>query len=111
MSEREAKRGEALRDEGAQRVLQFEVPFQDEALAFLARWLEWHGDEFIGEDVRMAWEEEGRQSPHHPNAWGAVFLLAAKRNMIERSGGLLKSRDSRAHARLQPAWRKATKRT
>lgn len=54
---------------------------------------------------RMYAVSKGLGKPPSPNAWGAVALVLARRQRIERTGQMYRSVSPRSHARLQPLWR------
>jgi hypothetical protein len=60
--------------------------------------------EFTGEDVRKAFEKEGR-FPEHPNAWGALMNTASKRRIIEKTGNYTQMKMEQSHARETALWR------
>lgn len=60
---------------------------------------------YTGEDFRIALEERGVK-PHHPNAWGALTSIAARRKIIEATTSMRAMRSKKSHARLTRVWLK-----
>jgi len=63
------------------------------------------GSSFTSEDVRVECGKQQIPRPSHPNAWGAAFNTASKRNIIERIGND-KNHLASAHARIVGVWRR-----
>ena len=61
------------------------------------------GQTVLAEDWRKALTENGI-TPSHCNAWGALTNALLKRNIIEPTDRLSKSKDVRSHGRRQPLW-------
>lgn len=53
------------------------------------------------DDVLEVFQEE----PHHPNAWGAVWMRAIREGDIERTGTVRPSTDPKKHSHLYPIYR------
>jgi len=62
------------------------------------------GRELTGEDIRHAIEVRGVR-PHHHNAWGALIMAAVRKELIQKTGRLVKMKDPRSHARQTPIYR------
>lgn len=91
--------GRHQRDIGCERVLSASERWRAGAMAAIER-LAQTTREFTSDDVRAAITEE----PQHFNAFGALFLSAAKRGWIERTGRTAISKRVAAHAHSNPVW-------
>lgn len=54
------------------------------------------GKKFTAEDIRTL----SGDPPNHPNAMGAMFMVACQRGIIERCGDILAKRKNRHAARI-----------
>lgn len=66
--------GRRERDAGCERVLSASEQWRNQAMQAIER-LAWSMREFTSDDVRAAITDE----PHHPNAYGALFLSAQRK--------------------------------
>ena len=73
------------------------------ALASLSRFCVWN-DDFTGEEFRVWSAEHGLAAPHHHNAWGSLFRIAARHNMIRITDRTRPMTTVRSHARRSPIW-------
>lgn len=78
-----------------------EPDWGDIAYSFLVTFAHRHR-EFISEDVSDATKETEFPQPPTDRAWGAVYLRASKRGIIEKVGI---GRSRRRHASICPLWR------
>jgi hypothetical protein len=79
--------------------------WQDRALRGLRLYAQTHR-EFIAEDFRLRWITfDGYQQPHHHNAWGALFRIAAQQGWLEMTNTIRSMSTVRSHARKSPVWR------
>lgn len=91
------------RDEGIKRVSENGARWIDHALATAESYLRTH-EEFITENFRAFWQQQGGEKPHSLNAWGALTMALVKRGkMIESSTRKAQSVD--AHARRVGVYR------
>jgi len=100
----------ALRNEAIQRVIENEKKawhelHDNELTVFLA---ERGTVPFIAEDFRHWFMARGNAAPHHPNVWGAVWMAAARHDMVAKTGHYRSPKDVHSHARLTTEWRGAT---
>jgi hypothetical protein len=96
----------ALRNEAIQRVIDNEKKAWHELhdtqlVAFLA---EKGKTPFIAEEFRHWFIERGNAGPHHPNVWGAVWMAAARQDLIIKTGRYRSPHDVNSHARLTTEW-------
>jgi hypothetical protein len=61
--------------------------------------------EFIAEEFRTRWFAMGYPPPHHHNAWGALFRIAAQQGWLEMTNTIRSMSTVRSHARKSPVWR------
>lgn len=99
--------GQARRDAGAEAVDAATTaphrqwkPQADAALAKLIK----AGHPFTADDLAALVDQE----PHHPNAWGALFLNASQRGEIRKTG-YTQSKTKSRHAGSQSVWTAARK--
>lgn len=95
----------AARDSGIQRAADHadsDTPGWGEvALSFLERYAR-ENEQFISEECTQVADRLGYGSPTDSRAWGAVFLKASRKGLIERIGyGVSKRR----HLSPTPLWR------
>lgn len=88
----------ARRDQGIERVDR--APWKDRAFAALVR-VARHQRELTADDVRAV---DGLEDPHHPNAWGAVFMRAVRTGVIVNTGRTVNSDRPDAHRRRIPVY-------
>lgn len=106
--------GVALRDEGMARAAdkadRHEENWTEQAQAMLKQFLKsWQFDEFISEEAQLWMVERGLRQPASQNAWGSVFLTAARRGVIEKTGQYRNAIRPRAHARAVPVYKRGPK--
>jgi hypothetical protein len=78
--------------------------WQAEALDSLRYYAKTHGN-IIAEDFRVWWLRRGNDKPHHHNAWGALFRIAAQQGWLEMTNTIRSMSTVRSHARKSPVWR------
>lgn len=44
------------------------------------------------------------EAPHHPNAWGAVWMRAIRERVIARTGTVRQCKDTKKHAHQYPVY-------
>jgi hypothetical protein len=59
--------------------------------------------DFIAEEFRLYMDPH--YSPHHHNAWGALFRIAAQQGWLEMTNTIRSMSTVRSHARKSPVWR------
>lgn len=92
----------ALRDAGTAKAAANAGGFMDKALDVIAAL---PSGEYRGENVRLACTLRGIE-PHHPNAWGALILLAQKRGLLRPTGRFLPAASKKSHASVQQVYEK-----
>jgi hypothetical protein len=104
--------GEALRDEGIQRVLQFEGDWKEQYRTIVVGWFVRRpkGHAFTGETLRLVARHCGLGEPHHHNAWSGQAAGLIKRwlkdGAIELTGDLKLATSPRTHAHALREYRK-----
>ncbi len=101
--------GEALRDEGAERVLARQAEWKKRVRTTICLLAISSPNGFTSDDVRSLAADWLLGDPTHPNAWGAAMLSAAAAGLIEKTGEFRKSTRKAAHAHQNPVWRGVTK--
>ena len=96
--------GRDRRDLGMQQSRDAAQPWHDRFLAFLIDYARSRWTDFLVEDVRAAWLEQGGDEPRSPHAYGAVCNMARRLGRIARVSHR-QARDPRSHAREMPTWR------
>ena len=95
---------QVLRDQGIERVTDNALAWIDRAYQMLVREAQC-GMEVSGEDIRVHLCDCGLPAPHHPNAWGALTMMAVRRQLLEDTGRTTQMTLPRSHARRNPVWR------
>lgn len=62
---------------------------------------------FTADDVRARAMGRGIPEPHHPNAYGAAMLAAARAGIIRATGGFRRSERAGARGRMLAEWKGA----
>ena len=97
--------GERARDLGLAQVVDNSGDFTERALAFLAGHTPAHaGETLTGEGLRHLLEGAGI-TPHDPHGWGALVMLAIKRELLLDTERREPMRDTDSHARKTPIYR------
>jgi hypothetical protein len=78
--------------------------WKDMALRYLG-WYSQGRPDFIAEEFRIYWQREDLPPPHHHNAWGALFRIAAQQGWLEMTNTIRSMSTVRSHARKSPVWR------
>jgi hypothetical protein len=79
--------------------------WQTKALTRLRWYSAWrHPDGFIAEEFRTSLGAD-YEPPHHHNAWGALFRIAAQQGWLEMTNTIRSMSTVRSHARKSPVWR------
>lgn len=66
------------------------------------------GEEFTGEELRIALIADGLDPPAHPNSWGAIVKAAIQLGIIEKTGRMGQMFSKRSHARMTPILRRCS---
>jgi hypothetical protein len=61
--------------------------------------------EFTAEQFRAWWLQRAGDTPQHHNAWGALFLSAARLGFIEKTGRYVSALSPRTHAHPVSVWK------
>ena len=88
------------RDAALERVLNHNAIWQTQILNFIENHIPfgWVG---TGEDIRRMANEDGLKEPNHPNAWGAVIMVAMRyKKFLQPTGRVVNMRKKSSHARL-----------
>jgi hypothetical protein len=90
-----------LRDAALRRVRERGGNWRDRALASLILL-----DGFTGtaEDIRIALQVKGLDTPHHHNAWGEMIKAAIEHHLLLRTGQRRHMRTRKSHARDTPIY-------
>jgi hypothetical protein len=103
---RETYNGAALQQSGMAKTLANEQDaWREHAIGLLANYARLAKRPFSMDEFRLAWDELGYAEPHHPNVWGAVTNVAAKRKLIVPTGEWVRSERPSAHNRHTRLWR------
>lgn len=95
----DAVAGRQARDAGAAQVLIGAETWRDRAIAVIEQ-IAREQPELTADDLR----ERLTELPPHHNAFGAVFLTAARRNIIAATDRTKRSTREAAHAHRNPIW-------
>jgi hypothetical protein len=97
--------GESRKQDGAELVGENNRDWMDQAFLGLQRFVSQHR-EFTGEEFRAWWvARQAGELPRHHNAWGALFLRAAREGLIFKTGRYVNARSPRTHAHPVSVWR------
>jgi hypothetical protein len=98
--------GKTLRDQGIKQVSEHNENWMERAIKSACQYLHygWYGEDFTGEDIRLACEMEVG-SPKHSNAFGALINILIKRKIIVPTGEYRAMKDSSSHARKTPVYK------
>lgn len=95
-----------LRDQGVQAVLDFAgEPWTEVAIAVCHRYFRFYPGDHLFEEAKQYAIRCGVFAPSSPNAWGAVCLTMARRNIIVKTGQYANSTGLHSHGRANPLWR------
>ena len=95
--------GASRRDAGIASVMQSAGEDWKAAAIAVALRVRDRGEDFTGEDIRLACVKEGI-SPSHPNAWGGLVQGMVRSGMIVETGEWKAARSPRSHARRIPVY-------
>lgn len=97
--------GPDLKAGGIELVLENERILWRKEIARLIRLTAENHEFFTSDDIHSLAEECGLREPHHPNAWGAAFNMAARDGLIAPTGRFAPSERADAHARMVGVWK------
>ena len=97
--------GTQLKEVGIKQTLENESDtWRERAIELLGSYARIKHEPFSMDEFRQGWKDLGYAEPHHPNCWGAVTNVAAKRHLIKRTGQWIKSTHPAAHNRYTQLW-------
>jgi hypothetical protein len=100
--------GYALRDHGMElATLNERAAWLAAYEAFVLSWLHSRAVPFLAEEVRTAWTESGRPSPHAHNVWGAAFNRMVRKGFVRKTGKYRNAQSPATHAHAVAEWAKA----
>ena len=104
--DRELADGKDLKEKGLQLVRENNDNWMERAIKSVRQYLHygWYGDDFTGEDIRLACELEVGH-PKHQNAYGALINTLIKRKIIVPTGEYRPMKDKTSHARSTPVYK------
>lgn len=97
-------RGEELRDEGIERVRRKTHKLWRLRVRKLIEEMASHETPFTADRLHRKALKRGIGEPHHPNAWGAQVMSAARAGLVVKTGVHRKARRAKSHARQYPMW-------
>jgi hypothetical protein len=96
--------GDALKEQGMARVISNSLGWHEAALVELRRYLV-SLPEINGDGFHRHWLKNGNPEPHHENAWGPLFSIAARRGWMRKTNKTTKCILLSSHSRELPIWR------
>jgi hypothetical protein len=95
------------KNSGQQLVLENAGTWTDGAMFLLHKFIRKTNVEFTSDDFRAYALNVGLKPPHHHNAWGALFTLASKMDLIRPTGNFWESTRPESHRRFIRGWERA----